>query len=156
LGTIYVASLQGGSDPVFTPIIDGTLPLGGFAPQFGFTPDGDHAWVAQVTNTSTLTSSFILEGSLETVDLTTGARTNLGAIGVPFFSGFPAAAFLAGQIGVAMAPVIVGSSSVPLIANGTTQVFAPLLTYAGSGMALTTGVDGASGVVTNGIPVAVS
>jgi hypothetical protein len=156
LGTIYMAQLTAGSDPVFKPVIDGTLPFGGFSPTFGFTPDGDHAWVAQVTDTTMLTATFILGGVLETIDLNTGTRTNLGSIAVPFFAGTPAAAFLSGGLGVAMSPPFIGTSSVPLIANGTTQVFAPLVTYGGAGMSLATGVDGASGITTNGLQFAVS
>jgi len=48
---------------------------------FGFTPDGDHAYLA--TNQSFSSGSGVFNGVVETVDLTSGARANFGRTSWP-------------------------------------------------------------------------
>jgi len=81
-GTLLAAQLTPGVDlaAALQPVLEGG-PRGESDYQtnlssFGFTPDGDHAYLA--TNQAFTPSSRAFNGLVEVIDLTTGARTNFG------------------------------------------------------------------------------
>jgi hypothetical protein len=84
-GTLFSAQLAPGKDvagllqPIATHGPAGDVDYSGLnARTFGFTPDGDHAFV--VVNQQSTTAQSVYRGQLLTVDLATGARTNWGRI----------------------------------------------------------------------------
>ncbi len=136
-GTLYVAPLVPGANFARTlvPLVNagflGDAPIlnGNGINSFGFTPDGDHAYVLRDANTST--SSFsgaaTTTGIVETIDLTTGAfsRTDFGRV-------------VAGNLGGTTKPII------GFVGGANTAIVLDQLSVEGNSVRLAVAPPGAS------------
>jgi hypothetical protein len=160
-GVVFSGQLAPGTAPALTPIISGgpqgdPVYDGLNSVSYGFTPDGDHAFVVRDQVFFYDGSTVSYQGILQSLDLTSGARTNWGRITYDIFgSSSLTAGFLANASVAAILDTYSVESPKPRLtiakaASATTHVdmgFVITSTLFGNPFLFSTSIDGSEGLV---------
>jgi len=155
-GVLFYAQLTPGTPPALQPITNGGPQgdpnySGDNSSSYGFTPDGDHAYVVrdQVYDVS----AGLIRGMLQTVDVHSGARTNWGRIAypsnAPITAGFLASASVVALIDTysvenAFGRLVIAKASSPTT-HADTNLFSSVPSAANTNFSLSTSMDGSEG-----------